>query len=364
MADVQRHRWGDTHPTRYAVDSSTVIAIGDLVYLDTDDVKPASSYTYGASLVNTQRDFAEVFCGVSADASASGDTDDITVYADGVFEFPCASATFEVGDYIGVDDNGDGDELTPQQVIAVTDASAAIGIVAQRESAATTTVFVRLFSRYTNLRPGSIAVSLDDALLSDNATLGFGTDDDVTAGWSTTDTALQFLPSADDTGAIHVGDGTTDMDVKIFMGAAATYVLFDNASQLVQFEGTNLQIMDDDQLIFGDDDDVTIEYDEDGNDNLLVSGAEVVFDSGIEISDDQSITLGDDDDATIVYDETTDDALEITCSNGITLSGALTVDGDETDNGMNKDPETDNENGFLTVTISGTSYEIPCYDVA
>ncbi len=43
MADSLRWRYGETNPIVLPVDSATVIEIGDLVYLDTDDVQPASS---------------------------------------------------------------------------------------------------------------------------------------------------------------------------------------------------------------------------------------------------------------------------------------------------------------------------------
>lgn len=44
---------------------------------------------------------------------------------------------------------------------------------------------------------------------------------------------------------------------------------------------------------------------------------------GLMVYDDMNLTFGDNSDATIVYDETTDDKLEITCSNGITISGPI-----------------------------------------
>ena len=43
MSDKMRWRYGDTNPVVAAVDSATVIEIGDLVWQDTDDAKPASS---------------------------------------------------------------------------------------------------------------------------------------------------------------------------------------------------------------------------------------------------------------------------------------------------------------------------------
>lgn len=37
---------------------------------------------------------------------------------------------------------------------------------------------------------------------------------------------LKILPVADDSGAINIGDGTNDVDVKIFLGSASEYVEF------------------------------------------------------------------------------------------------------------------------------------------
>jgi hypothetical protein len=38
---------------------------------------------------------------------------------------------------------------------------------------------------------------------------------------------LKVRPNVDDTGAVNIGDGTYDMDVKVFLGSASEYVLFD-----------------------------------------------------------------------------------------------------------------------------------------
>ncbi len=38
---------------------------------------------------------------------------------------------------------------------------------------------------------------------------------------------LSVRPNADDTGALNIGDGTYDMDVKVFLGTTGEYVLFD-----------------------------------------------------------------------------------------------------------------------------------------
>jgi len=68
-----------------------------------------------------------------------------------------------------------------------------------------------------------------EAGLSDDITMGFGTDNDITLGWDNTNTVLELLPKTDDTGAFNIGDGTTDMDLKVFMGSTSNYVQFDNS---------------------------------------------------------------------------------------------------------------------------------------
>lgn len=101
MADTQRHKYGNNDPFVGAVDSATVIEIGDMVFLDTDDVKPASSQAAGSSLALTQGSLHDKFFGVAAQRSRSGDTDPIRVDTAGVFEFPCDSTNWEIGDLVG-----------------------------------------------------------------------------------------------------------------------------------------------------------------------------------------------------------------------------------------------------------------------
>jgi len=129
-----------------AVDSTTVIEIGDLLYLNTDDVLPASSQADAESEAGNQETFADNFIGVAMQQSRNGDTDEIRVATAGVFEYICASATYEIGDNIGVDENSDGDGLLDQTVAAVADAEYAIAKVARRAASATTTLFVEIES--------------------------------------------------------------------------------------------------------------------------------------------------------------------------------------------------------------------------
>jgi len=146
MSDKMRWRYGDTNPVVAAVDSSTVIEIGDLVYQDTDDAKPASSQADQGTETANQDLFVDNFLGVAMQRSRSGDTDPIRVATTGVFEFDCPSGTFELGDLVGVDENSQGDALLDQQVDAVSASQYAVGRVAKRVATAATSVLVDIRS--------------------------------------------------------------------------------------------------------------------------------------------------------------------------------------------------------------------------
>ena len=147
MSDVQRHRKEFHRPRYLPVLSATVIEVGDLMYWDSANnvAKPVSAFTYGSSLGETQKSIAPKFLGASNSRSRNGDTDLIEIQASGIKEYVCASATFAIGDLVGVDDNVGGTALTDQQVIAVTNPDKAIGRVAKRYGSATTNVEIELF---------------------------------------------------------------------------------------------------------------------------------------------------------------------------------------------------------------------------
>ena len=155
MSDTMRWRYGDTNPVVLPVDSATVIEIGDLVWLDTDDAKPASASTYGASLAAAQETFHDKFAGVAMQSSSAGESAPVRVATTGVFEFDCASATFEVGGRIGADDNAGGTALVNQQVIgtAAANPERSIGTCAKRVPAADTKVLVDIVSTVTRGGP-------------------------------------------------------------------------------------------------------------------------------------------------------------------------------------------------------------------
>jgi len=146
MTDKMRWRYGDTNPVIAAVDSATAIEIGDLVYLDADDAKPASSQADQGTETGNQSLFADNFPGVAIHGSRAGDTDPIRVATTGVFEFDCPSSTYELGDLVGVDEAAGGTALEDQQIAKVAAADQAIARVARRAPVAATNVLVDIRS--------------------------------------------------------------------------------------------------------------------------------------------------------------------------------------------------------------------------
>lgn len=137
-----RFRSGQVQLARLRVDSGTVIEAGDMVFLDSDDVKPASDFTWTTDLATTQALFAAAFLGIAHQQSADGDTDDISVDLSphAVYEFDVNAATYEVGDALGPDENSSA--LMDQQLEAV--ASAALGIARAVEYRAASSPLLRV----------------------------------------------------------------------------------------------------------------------------------------------------------------------------------------------------------------------------
>ncbi len=146
MTDKMRWRYGDTNPVIAAVDAATVIEIGDLIYQETDDARPASSQADQESETANQQLFTSKFLGVAMQRSRAGETAPIRVASTGVFEFDCPSGTFELGDLVGADENAGGTALLNQQATKVAQSAYAIGRVAKREAADTTSVLVDIRS--------------------------------------------------------------------------------------------------------------------------------------------------------------------------------------------------------------------------
>ena len=159
------YRYGNSDPQQFPVKSGVAINVGDLLYCDTSDgntAKPAMSFTWTTNLATTQPLFVAQFIGVAAQSydgtsfttapTSYGIQDgNLRVDTAGVFDFKCASATFNAGDPVGVAQDGSNSNLAGQTVVAVSAVANAIGRVVQAYPVATTTVRVEIFAPFTKL---------------------------------------------------------------------------------------------------------------------------------------------------------------------------------------------------------------------
>lgn len=192
MANVMRLRYADADHVMCPVDSDTVIEIGDFVYLDTDDAKPASSQADNGTESLNQAAIRLVFLGVAMQQSRSGDTDDIRIATRGVFEYPCPSGTFELGALIGIDEASGGTALEDQQVASVATANLAIARVAKRQGTAATTVWIEVRSTILQQITDTSGF-LTPTSFADDAEIVFGTGSDAVIGWETGDASDHSL---------------------------------------------------------------------------------------------------------------------------------------------------------------------------
>jgi hypothetical protein len=142
-----RFRSGQIQLIKVRVDSATVIEAGDLVWLDSDDAKPASDFTWTTNLATTQGNFAAKFLGVAHQGSANGETSPVSVdiSPSSVYEFDVNAATYEVGATLGPDESSSA--LQSQKLEAAT-AISAIARAAEFAAATTTTLRVTFASAY------------------------------------------------------------------------------------------------------------------------------------------------------------------------------------------------------------------------
>jgi len=201
MSNNMRHRKEEPKQKIFAVDSAQILEIGDFTFLNADDVRAASDYTWDTDLETTQRSFTKVFAGVAGDQSEAGKTDEVAIETSGIVEMECASATFEVGDLVGLA-KATGDNLEDQKVVAVASHDLAIGKVTKRYSSNTTTVYLEIFPRLSQ------SLMTSDQIIEEieNNTFGlFGLNnffvtsytavsDDATAGLAKIDTGFGIAP--------------------------------------------------------------------------------------------------------------------------------------------------------------------------
>lgn len=133
MSDEMRWQYGLINSVEAAVDAATVIELGDLLWQDVYDAKPALALGTRGNPIVDQGLFVAKFLGVAMQRSRSGDTAPISVATTGVFQFDCSRSTFELGELIGPVFNACEDRLFNQRVIRVYRARHAIGRVTKYE---------------------------------------------------------------------------------------------------------------------------------------------------------------------------------------------------------------------------------------
>lgn len=152
MANKHRFRHGQMELVDVPVESATVIEIGDMVYLEATggEVKPASSFAAGGSFSALQQGFANVFLGIAYQASASGETDNISVDVSptSVYEFAVASATYTLGEDLGPDNSASAGALDDQQLEAVSATANAVARAAEYAASAVTSLHVKFASAF------------------------------------------------------------------------------------------------------------------------------------------------------------------------------------------------------------------------
>jgi len=148
MANKLRFRSGQVELHRLRVESDTVLEPGDLVFLDTDNVKPASDFPFTTDLATTRANFAAAFLGICHQASAMGETDDVSIDLSplSVYEYEVDSETFEVGSLLAPD--GDSDSIEAQRLAKVANAGHAIARAAEYKASAATLLRVQFASAF------------------------------------------------------------------------------------------------------------------------------------------------------------------------------------------------------------------------
>ena len=120
MTDKMRWRYGDTNPVVAAVDAATVIEIGDLVWQDTDDAKPAAVLADHSSQAANQAGPGRRLSRRGHAAQPQRRRGARSAWQPRACSSSTApSGTFELGDLIGADKNAANNGLLNQQVAKV-----------------------------------------------------------------------------------------------------------------------------------------------------------------------------------------------------------------------------------------------------
>ena len=160
-----------------------------------------------------------------------------------------------------------------------------------------------------------VTIFSESARIADDKKLYFGTNEDASIEYDE-DGTDELIISGSLGGISILGPmGSTD---SVTLGSAAGSLVTVDTANMVTILNESARVADDKKLYFGTNEDASFEYDEDGTDTLLYTGA------SFRISDDVKLEFGDAGDASIEYDEDGTDELIISGSlGGISILGPM-----------------------------------------
>jgi len=139
--------------SKYLPPASLQIEAGDLLYWTGSVAQPLSSKTLLGSQVLDQAAVKPLFLGVAVSGRITAQNtsvwpiDYVEAASNCLYLADCASATWEVGDLVGVVRNSGATALQDQQVVKVSSDNLAVGQVFRREPSAVTQVLCRLWGK-------------------------------------------------------------------------------------------------------------------------------------------------------------------------------------------------------------------------
>lgn len=157
MSNKMRWRYGETNPVIMPVPLGFKLSIGDLVYLDSGHIKPATDMSDQGSLTANQELFHDNFVGVAMQSSDGTAIKNVRVATSGVFEFDCVSSTYDVGDLLGVNEDATGLQLQDQSIIDVATVNLAIGRCVKKVDPAGSKVLIDVVSTVVKGGPQAAA---------------------------------------------------------------------------------------------------------------------------------------------------------------------------------------------------------------
>ena len=150
--NINRWRYGDTKPVLGLVNPGTEIEIGDLVYQEIDDIRPASAIPNQGSTPANQRYFVCRFLGHASQRHRANhtpaDDNDARCNTAGVHEYECAAqaVAYPLGERFGPAADAAGTGLQDQFVVRVGADDLAVGRLARRAAIGATSVLIELIS--------------------------------------------------------------------------------------------------------------------------------------------------------------------------------------------------------------------------